>query len=459
MRLNFPSYIFIFILLLSPLAVTGNFQKAFALTPVADLTGDWSGFAQITITGGYCQFTGNVNAHVTQNGNQISGSFSVVTTSAKSSNPDVYQCDYDAFTYSDSISGTIDGSQITLYSSDATFTGWYASSGISLSISSADYSGSTQLSPTGFTPPQFEPKDEPVQPPPEDEEEYGGYSSWDEYCKAEYGSDTYYDASTNSCEYYEQDSDGDSIDDSVDECIGLLEDFYGENESDGCPEKDSDDDTIYDYEDSCPYDPEDFLGIDDGCPEEEEDTDGDSFYDDEDVCPYDAEDYFEFGELDGCPEEDSDGDNIYDSIDKCIYDPEDAVGDTDGCPDQDDLIVDQDEFVEDEFAEDEFAEDEYAEDVIFPTRLPDNFFRTNGCGSQEAGIDFVPDFDFAESCNQHDICYARGGAAEDRKTCDEEFYDSIKSNSILGKFGAEIYYWAVRLGGTTAFNCVDDSCR
>ena len=270
MRFNFSSRVFIFILLLSPLAVTGNSQKAFALTPVADLTGNWSGFAQITITGGYCQFTGNVNAHVTQNGNQISGSFSVVTTSAKSSNPDVYECDYEAFTYSDSLSGTIDGSQITLYSSDATFSGWYASSGISLSISSADYSGSTQLSPTGFTPSPFEPKDEPIQPPPEDEEEYGGYSSWDEYCKAEYGSDTYYDASTNSCEYYEQDSDGDSIDDSVDECIGLLEDFYGENESDGCPEKDSDDDTIYDYEDSCLYDPEDFIGIEDGCPEEEE---------------------------------------------------------------------------------------------------------------------------------------------------------------------------------------------
>ena len=30
--------------------------------------------------------------------------------------------------------------------------------------------------------------------------DYGGYSSWDEYCKATYGSDTYYDASTDTCE-------------------------------------------------------------------------------------------------------------------------------------------------------------------------------------------------------------------------------------------------------------------
>ena len=434
MRLNFPSHAFIFILLLSPLAVTGNLQKASALTPVADLTGDWSGFAQITITGGYCQFTGNVNAHVTQNGNQISGSFSVVATSAKSLNPDVYECDYEAFTYSDSLSGTIDGSQITLYSSDATFSGWYASSGISLSISSADYTGSTQLSPTGFTPPQFTPKDEPT---PQEEE----------------------------------DTDGDGISDDVDECIGLLEDYYGENESDGCPEKDSDGDSFYDYEDKCIYDAEDFIGIEDGCPEAEKDSDSDSFYDDEDVCPYDAEDYFKFGELEGCPETDTDNDNIYDSIDQCIYEPEDTTGDIDGCPDEDNSIVDQDEFVEgeDEFVEDEFAEDEFAEDefpeagkapnIIFPTRLPDNFLRANGCGAQAALIDVVPDTDVTESCNQHDICYGRGGDAEARKICDEEFFDSIKSNSKFGSVGAWGYYVMVRALGTSAFNCEVDSCR
>ena len=187
------------------------------------------------------------------------------------------------------------------------------------------------------------------------------------------------------------------------------------------------------------------------------------------MCPYDAEDYFKFGELEGCPEEDSDGDNIYDSIDQCIYEPEDTVGDIDGCPDEDNSIVDQDEFVEDEFAEDEFAEDEFAEEefpeageapnIIFPTRLPDNFFRDNGCGPQGGGIDIVPDTDVTESCKQHDICYGRGGDAEDRKTCDEEFYESIKSNSILGKYGAKLYYWGVRLGGTSSFNCVTDSCR
>lgn len=80
-------------------------------------------------------------------------------------------------------------------------------------------------------------------------------------------------------------------------------------------------------------------------------------------------------------------------------------------------------------------------------------------GSQEALIDYVPDFDFAESCNQHDICYARGGTAENRETCDVEFYESIKSNSVLGKFGATIYYWGVQLGGSSSFNCVSGSCR
>ena len=52
MRFNLSSRVFIFILLLSPLTITGNFQNVFGadLTPVADLTGQWSGFAQVTIT-------------------------------------------------------------------------------------------------------------------------------------------------------------------------------------------------------------------------------------------------------------------------------------------------------------------------------------------------------------------------------------------------------------------------
>lgn len=401
---------FLLILIASPLAATGNLQNAFALTPVADLTGDWSGFAQVTITEGYCEFTGKVNAHLTQNENNIVGSYTFVPTSSKSIDPEIYHCELES--WSDNLRGTIDGSRITLYSSDATLTGSYTSSGISLSVASPDYYGSTKLSPTGFTPPPFEPKEK-------------------------------------------KDTDADGIPDEKDQCLNLKEDYFGKNDADGCPEKDSDNDGFYDYEDRCPYDPEDFIGIEDGCPEVEKDSDGDGVLDSDDLCLYEQEDYL--GVIDGCLE-----------------------------------YFDEEEFTEDEFAEDEELEDVELEAAldewisepqpedwvegetpqllrdtddaeestyVFPPRLPDNFFRTNGCGSQEAGIDLVPDFDFAESCNQHDICYARGGNAADRKTCDEEFYDSIKSNSKLGKFGATIYYWAVRLGGTSSFNCEAGSCR
>jgi hypothetical protein len=321
LRSNFSSNVFIFILLLSPFTLTGNFQNVFAanLTPVADLTGQWSGFAQFTIPGGYCEYTGNVNAYLQQDGNNLVGEFSWVATSSKSIDPEIYECSWQGQSYSDDIQGTISGSQLTLQSSTATFTGWYASSGIKLDIVFDDATiGITQLSPTGFTPPAFTPEDEPTQPTQE-----------------------------------EKDSDGDGIPDNVDECIGLLEDYYGENEEDGCPEKDSDGDSFYDYEDKCIYDTEDFIGIEDGCPEAEEDTDGDSFYDNEDVCPFDAEDYFEFGEIEGCPETDSDGDNIYDSIDQCVDEPEDTTGDIDGCPN----YSTEDEFVEEEFAEEEMMEE------------------------------------------------------------------------------------------------------
>src|SRR3989344_8737955 len=131
MRFNLSSRVFIFILLLSPLTITGNFQNVFGadLTPVADLTGQWSGFAQVTIPGEYCQYTGNVNAYLEQDGNNIVGEFSWVATSSKSKDPAVYECDYSGITYSDNLQGTISGSTIKLHSSEATFSGWYASSG------------------------------------------------------------------------------------------------------------------------------------------------------------------------------------------------------------------------------------------------------------------------------------------------------------------------------------------
>jgi len=168
MKVNFSSHVFIFILLLSPLTITGNFQNVFGapLTPVADLTGQWSGFAQFTIPEGYCEYSGKVNAYLKQDGNNIVGEFSWVATSSKSIDPEIYQCDYSGFTYADDIQGTISGSQLTLQSSEARFNGWYASSGINLDIVFEDSMiGITQLSPTGFTPQPVAPKDEKEKEP------------------------------------------------------------------------------------------------------------------------------------------------------------------------------------------------------------------------------------------------------------------------------------------------------
>ncbi len=228
---NFSSRLFLLVLLLSPLTIAGNLQNAFALTPVADLTGEWSGFAQLTDTDGYCSMTGKVNAVITQTENQLSGSLSLIQTSGSSSIEGL-DCTLDPITVS--LSGTMDGSRITLYADEATLTGWYASSGIKLDVSASWFYGTAQLSPTGFTPPPFKPEDESTPTPPE-----------------------------------EEDTDGDEWFDYEDACPYDPEDYAGIE--DGCPEKDTDGDEWFDYEDACPYDPEDYAGIEDGCPEEEED--------------------------------------------------------------------------------------------------------------------------------------------------------------------------------------------
>jgi hypothetical protein len=330
----------------------GNFQNISALTPVADLTGEWSGSGQFKteMYGISCANTVSINATINQDENQISGDYSFVGTSAKDLNPDPEYGDRCAIWEASggTFYGTLDGSRVSVTLSDdgLTYTGTYTSGIIKLSVTSEMYTGTITLTATNFSPPPFEqknttPKPTPTpipEPIPEDKS-----------------------VSNQGTE---------SVDNELEKTLEQLENELEQND----------------------------------WAEEALDTDKDDIPDNDDSCPTQSETYNNYQDDDGCP-------------------------------------------------------DSSAPEIIIPTRIPDNFFKANGCGSQgERGID-VPDFDFAESCNQHDICYARGGDAEDRKICDEQMYESVKSNSVLGKFGATIYYWGVRLGGVSSFNCVSDSCR
>ncbi|QLH08598.1 tetratricopeptide repeat protein [Candidatus Nitrosotenuis sp. DW1] len=155
----------IFILAFSILIMNEESQNAYALTPVADLTGTWSGFAVVQNVEGTCEFTGKVIANIKQSGDQITGEYTYVGTSAKPSSPDYSCSDFD---YSEKFYGTLDGSRISLRSESGTFSGSYASSGIGLSIQSSELVGTVKLSPTNFTPTPFESKNNPS--PQEDQD-------------------------------------------------------------------------------------------------------------------------------------------------------------------------------------------------------------------------------------------------------------------------------------------------
>jgi len=152
--------------------------SAFALTPAADLTGEWSGFGQELfyqddIYGNYrCNTTWKINAQITQDGNQLTVHYYGIVTKQEESRQ--YYCTQ----YSDHdfiLSGTIDGSRITVNDFYFPLAGWYASAGIKLEGEEKwqDYnsdgvllSGGTklsiQLSPTNFV---VVPYDEPEPAP------------------------------------------------------------------------------------------------------------------------------------------------------------------------------------------------------------------------------------------------------------------------------------------------------
>ncbi|MBI5697266.1 MAG: tetratricopeptide repeat protein [Thaumarchaeota archaeon] len=152
------SFVLASLALISGCAILNDVQTASALTPVADLTGAWSGFAVVRNVEGTCEFTGKVVANIKQSGNQITGEYSYVGTSAKPSNPDYYCSNFD---YSEKFYGTLDGSRISLNSESGSFSGSYASSGIGLNIQSNELVGTVKLSPTNFTPTPFESEDSP----------------------------------------------------------------------------------------------------------------------------------------------------------------------------------------------------------------------------------------------------------------------------------------------------------
>jgi len=96
-----------------------------------------------------------------------------------------------------------------------------------------------------------------------------------------------------------RDTDGDGIDDSMDQCVLEPEDKDGYLDDDGCPDPDNDGDGIPDAVDQCKNEPEDFDGWQD---------------------------------QDGCPDPDNDGDGVADVDDFCPNTPGVAGGDKPGCP-------------------------------------------------------------------------------------------------------------------------------
>lgn len=70
---------------------------------------------------------------------------------------------------------------------------------------------------------------------------------------------------------------------------------------------------------------------------------------------------------------------------------------------------------------------------------PPNPCRMDGCT-------LVPDFDFKDCCNSHDIAYWLGGTPERREHADKVFYRCIRD--VKPSFIATLYYYGVRIGGT-----------
>jgi hypothetical protein len=69
------------------------------------------------------------------------------------------------------------------------------------------------------------------------------------------------------------------------------------------------------------------------------------------------------------------------------------------------------------------------------------------------GCTLSPDLNFTEMCNLHDMAYAQGGGAVERKKADLELYCGIKQRT--NRFTAAVYWIGVRLFGWRHFNWRD----
>lgn len=97
--------------------------------------------------------------------------------------------------------------------------------------------------------------------------------------------------------------------------------------------------------------------------------------------------------------------------------------------------------------------------------MPEDY-KSNGCGSDTARFDFVPDSIFGlsifEACRRHDFAYSRGGNRDDKKYADREFLGNMLTiiNNYkrwyyphwFARHRAMTYYDAVVRAGDSAFN-------
>ncbi len=97
-------------------------------------------------------------------------------------------------------------------------------------------------------------------------------------------------------------------------------------------DEDTDGDHILDSKDQCILEPEDVDGYldEDGCPDPDNDSDG--IVDANDKCPMVAEDIDGFQDEDGCPDPDNDADTVLDVDDFCPNTPGQPGGQRPGCP-------------------------------------------------------------------------------------------------------------------------------